>query len=129
MKAYHIRNNDKDEFMNLPEALYTAAETRELDRLAIEEYGLAGATLMQRAGEATFDLLRARWPRARRGRLGPRAPAPAHARERPGRRTLRGTSCTPRMTRRKGSAVFPAPPGSRQEEILSPTKISCRGAG
>jgi ADP-dependent NAD(P)H-hydrate dehydratase / NAD(P)H-hydrate epimerase len=52
--------------MNLPEALYTAAQTRELDRLAIEEHGLAGATLMQRAGEAAFDLLRARWPRARR---------------------------------------------------------------
>ena len=52
--------------MNLPEALYTAAQTRELDRVAIEEYGVAGATLMQRAGEAAFDLLRARWPRARR---------------------------------------------------------------
>ncbi len=52
--------------MNLPEALYTAAQTRELDRLAIEEHGLAGATLMERAGAAVFDLVRARWPRARR---------------------------------------------------------------
>jgi hydroxyethylthiazole kinase-like uncharacterized protein yjeF len=66
MRAYHIHNNDKDESMNLPEALYTAVQTRELDRLAMEEYGVAGATLMQRAGEAVFDLLRARWPRARR---------------------------------------------------------------
>lgn len=52
--------------MNLPEALYTAAQTRELDRLAIEERRIPGATLMQRAGQAVFDVLRARWPRARR---------------------------------------------------------------
>src|SRR3989344_3620047 len=52
--------------MTLPEALYTAAQVRELDRLAIEERGIAGATLMQRAGEAAFELLRVRWPRARR---------------------------------------------------------------
>lgn len=52
--------------MNLPEALYTAAQAQELDRLAIEERKIPGATLMQRAGAAAFDLLRARWPRARR---------------------------------------------------------------
>ncbi len=52
--------------MNLPEALYTSAQVRELDRLAIEEHGIPGATLMQRAGQAAFDLLRTRWPRARR---------------------------------------------------------------
>ncbi len=52
--------------MTLPEALYTAAQVRELDRLAIEACKIPGATLMQRAGEAAFDLLRARWPRARR---------------------------------------------------------------
>lgn len=52
--------------MSLPEALYTAAQVRELDRLAIEEHGIPGATLMQRAGEAAFQLIRAGWPRARR---------------------------------------------------------------
>ena len=52
--------------MTLPEALYTAAQVRELDRLAIEERKIPGAKLMQRAGAAAFDLLRARWPRARR---------------------------------------------------------------
>ena len=52
--------------MNLPVALYTAAQVRELDRLAIEERKIPGAKLMQRAGEAVFDLLRTRWPRARR---------------------------------------------------------------
>jgi NAD(P)H-hydrate epimerase len=52
--------------MKLPETLYTAAQVRELDRLAIEERNIPGAKLMQRAGAAAFDLLRTRWPRARR---------------------------------------------------------------
>lgn len=52
--------------MKLPEALYTAAQVRELDRLAIEERKIPGAKLMQRAGAAIFDLLRVRWPRTRR---------------------------------------------------------------
>jgi NAD(P)H-hydrate epimerase len=52
--------------MKLPETLYTAAQVRELDRLAIEERKIPGAKLMQRAGAAAFDLLRVRWPRARR---------------------------------------------------------------
>jgi hydroxyethylthiazole kinase-like uncharacterized protein yjeF len=50
----------------LPDALYSATQVRELDRLAIESHGIAGATLMERAGAAAFTLLRARWPRARR---------------------------------------------------------------
>jgi hydroxyethylthiazole kinase-like uncharacterized protein yjeF len=52
--------------MELPEALYYAAQSRQLDRLAIERGGIAGYELMQRAGAAAFSLLRARWPRARR---------------------------------------------------------------
>src|SRR3989344_2989361 len=51
--------------MNLPESLYRAAQVRELDRRAIEMHGVPGATLMQRAGAAAFNLLRTRWPRAR----------------------------------------------------------------
>jgi len=50
----------------LPNALYTAAEVRELDRLAIEEFGIAGATLMEHAGKAAFDAMREKWPQARR---------------------------------------------------------------
>jgi NAD(P)H-hydrate epimerase len=46
--------------------LYRAAEVRELDRLAIEARGIAGYTLMSRAGAAAFDVLRERWPSARR---------------------------------------------------------------
>lgn len=49
-----------------PAALYTAAECRELDRLAIEEHGLSGFELMQRAGWAAFRELLDAWPDARR---------------------------------------------------------------
>lgn len=49
----------------LPHTLYRAAQVREFDRIAIEECGIPGATLMQRAGAAAFDVLRARWPKAR----------------------------------------------------------------
>lgn len=44
--------------MTLPTRLYTAQQTRELDRIAIEEFGIPGFTLMKRAGQATFDLMR-----------------------------------------------------------------------
>ena len=44
---------------------YTAAQVREMDRIAIQEYGIPGFTLMQRAGKACFDVLRARWPGVR----------------------------------------------------------------
>ncbi len=46
---------------NLPIELYSAAQVRELDRRAIEEQGLPGRTLMERAGQAAFAALRARW--------------------------------------------------------------------
>ncbi|HOB61173.1 MAG TPA: NAD(P)H-hydrate dehydratase [Candidatus Competibacteraceae bacterium] len=50
----------------LPFELYRAAQVRELDRIAIQERGIPGYTLMNRAGEAAFNLLRNRWPEARR---------------------------------------------------------------
>jgi ADP-dependent NAD(P)H-hydrate dehydratase / NAD(P)H-hydrate epimerase len=46
---------------SLPEALYSADQTRELDRLA-GEAGLPGEELMERAGRAAFELLLSRWP-------------------------------------------------------------------
>jgi len=46
--------------------LYTAAQVRELDRLAIDEAGIPGYTLMTRAGEACWRVLRDNWPGARR---------------------------------------------------------------
>lgn len=50
----------------LPRALYTAAQVREFDRLAIESYEIPGETLMERAGQAAFAMLRERWPGVRR---------------------------------------------------------------
>ena len=50
---------------DLPLALYRAEQVRELDRVAIEEYGIPGAVLMERAGSAAFGILRQRWPQAR----------------------------------------------------------------
>jgi NAD(P)H-hydrate epimerase len=47
----------------LPQQLYTAAQTRELDRRAIAS-GISGYALMTRAGQAAFHLLRERWPEA-----------------------------------------------------------------
>lgn len=52
--------------MNLPNPLYSAAQSRELDRLAMTEHGLAGSELMERAGAAAFALLQQRWPDARK---------------------------------------------------------------
>jgi NAD(P)H-hydrate epimerase len=50
---------------HLPRPIYSAAQVRELDRLAIERVGLPGYELMSRAGAAALQLLRQRWPQAR----------------------------------------------------------------
>ncbi len=49
----------------LPHALYRAEQVRALDRIAIETHNIPGIELMTRAGQAAFDLLRARWPDVR----------------------------------------------------------------
>lgn len=49
----------------LPHNLYRAEQVRELDRLAIEYYGIAGYSLMSRAGQDAFEQIRKRWPRVR----------------------------------------------------------------
>jgi len=46
----------------LPTALYRAADVRELDRLAIEDRGVPGFTLMRRAARAAFDILLDHFP-------------------------------------------------------------------
>lgn len=51
--------------MSDPLPLYSAAQTRQFDSLAIAS-GISGATLMARAGAAAFTALRAHWPTARR---------------------------------------------------------------
>src|SRR5574337_320160 len=46
--------------------LYTSRQVRELDRHVIEDLGIAGFDLMQRAASAAWRVLRARWPRITR---------------------------------------------------------------
>lgn len=49
----------------LPYALYRGSQVREFDRIAIEELGIPGGVLMERAGEGAFRALRETWPDAR----------------------------------------------------------------
>lgn len=51
---------------NLPFALYQAEQVRKLDQLAIAEHGIPGITLMEHAGAAAWQALRADWPEAHR---------------------------------------------------------------
>ena len=51
---------------HLPSPLYRAARVRELDRVAIEDFGMPGMVLMERAGLASFQGLLDHWPGARR---------------------------------------------------------------
>ena len=47
-------------------SLYTAEQTRELDRLAIQQEGIPGYILMKRAAACTFHHLMATWPECKR---------------------------------------------------------------
>ncbi len=49
----------------LPYALYTAAQVKNLDRIAIEQYAMPAAVLMDNAGRAAFAVLLQRWPQAK----------------------------------------------------------------
>lgn len=49
----------------LPDTLYTAEQVRQLDRCAIDQFDMAGLTLMQNAGRAAFEYLQQRWPQVR----------------------------------------------------------------
>lgn len=51
---------------SLPAEVYSAAQVRAMDRHAIEQGGIAGYKLMQRAGGAALDAVRRRWPAARK---------------------------------------------------------------
>jgi NAD(P)H-hydrate epimerase len=53
-----------NEAMALPTAIYSTRQVRELDEHAIRERGVAGYTLMKRAGEASLRMMRTRWPMA-----------------------------------------------------------------
>lgn len=47
-------------------ALYTTEQVRRIDRIAIEQCGVTGFELMERAAAAAFAILRRRWPEVRR---------------------------------------------------------------
>ena len=49
----------------LPKTLYIAAQVRELDRITIEDFSIPGITLMERAGDAAYQLMRTKWPKAK----------------------------------------------------------------
>ena len=51
--------------MSLSLNLYTSLQVRELDRIAIEEFGIPGFTLMKRAGQTTFEYLIETYPLAK----------------------------------------------------------------
>jgi NAD(P)H-hydrate epimerase len=51
---------------NIENLAYTPDAVREMDRTAIEDLGIPGYTLMTRAGQATFNDARERFPNARR---------------------------------------------------------------
>ncbi len=51
--------------MSAIKRVYTSGECRELDRVAIEEHGIPGIELMNRAGRFALDQLQSRFPHAR----------------------------------------------------------------
>lgn len=50
---------------NPTSALYTVGQVRRLDQMAINDSGIPGPELMQRAAQAAFSSLQRRWPQAR----------------------------------------------------------------
>ena len=46
----------------LPSYLYRTEQIRQLERVAIDEFAIPAAQLMERAGHAAFGVLRQRWP-------------------------------------------------------------------
>jgi NAD(P)H-hydrate epimerase len=49
----------------LPVQLYQAQQVRELDRIAITNYGITGIDLMQKAAQAVWEQIDWRWPKVR----------------------------------------------------------------
>ena len=48
----------------LPHSIYCSIQVRAFDKYAMSKLGLSGTVLMERAGEAAFELLRKKWPDA-----------------------------------------------------------------
>ncbi|MFK7864859.1 MAG: NAD(P)H-hydrate dehydratase [Pseudohongiellaceae bacterium] len=54
-----------DSLTTLPKDLYTAAQVRQLDSIAMAEFGYAGFELMQSAANVAFQEILERWPQTR----------------------------------------------------------------
>ena len=52
--------------LNVPHDLYTAEQTRVLERLATEDHNIPSSELMANAGKSALAMLRHHWPRAER---------------------------------------------------------------
>jgi NAD(P)H-hydrate epimerase len=52
--------------LNIPHDLYTAEQTRELDRIITEKHNIATSKLMARAGAAALTAIKNYWPQAER---------------------------------------------------------------
>ena len=50
----------------LPSSLYTPESVRRIDQIAIQNHGIPGYTLMRKAGKAVLDVLRQRYPQAKK---------------------------------------------------------------
>lgn len=50
----------------LTQNIYTIAQVKELDRYAMETFSISGNVLIERAGEAAFQLLKSQWPESKR---------------------------------------------------------------
>lgn len=58
-------NPMSDSLVNLPQALYRAAQVRQLDSIAISQFGIAGFDLMRKAASAVLQATLERWPHVR----------------------------------------------------------------
>lgn len=58
-----------DPLSRLPRQLYRAQDVQQLDKIAIEEHGIDGIKLMQRAGAVAFHALMDQWPQSRSVRV------------------------------------------------------------
>ena len=47
---------------SIPKTLYSAEQSRQLDRIAIEQFAIPGISLMKRAGKAALQCLLQQWP-------------------------------------------------------------------
>jgi NAD(P)H-hydrate epimerase len=58
------KNQLSDEYSSLPYSLYSAQAVREMDRFAIDEQGIDGFKLMNKAARFSFHALVKQWPEA-----------------------------------------------------------------